>query len=73
MSMSQIRYVLKQQTKLDGLWVSEVFIAETWHDVQRAVRAGFLMGEQRWAEGPGDGPVSGPVLFGIDSQGREYK
>lgn len=43
-----IRYILKQQTKQNGLWTSDcVLLAHTWHDVQRTVRAGFLLGEQR--------------------------
>ena len=62
-----IRYILKQQTRDRGLWTSIVLLARTQYDVQKAVRAGFLVGEQRWAENE-----SGAVLCGIDPQGRPW-
>jgi hypothetical protein len=63
-----IRYVLKQQTK-DGLWTSpEVFTAPDHPTIWRAIRAGFIQGEQRWAESE-----SGVFLGGIEANGKEYR
>jgi len=62
-----IQYVLKQLTP-DGLWVSDVFSAETNRHVAQAVIAGALFGQPRWAETP-----DGRFLYGTDAKGKEMR
>jgi len=60
-------YVLKQQTKKDGLWISESQGPSTRYEIARVVRAGFLIGERRWAE-----TLEGVVIYGIEANGKEW-
>lgn len=64
-----IRYVLKQITgDPPMLWTSPPFEAKEQGQVNRAVIAGALFGEPRWAETP-----EGTFLYGVDEKGKELK
>ncbi len=63
-----IVYRLKQRTKT-GVWTSpENFEARTTHEVKQAVIAGFIIGEERWAEDC----RSDKVIFGMRANGVHY-
>lgn len=61
---SKLLYVIKQETSKEIWTSSETFEANDLREVEQNIRAGWLMGEARWAEG-----TDGSFIFGLSANG----
>lgn len=66
--MDPYRYVLKQRAKDGSVWTSPEIFRGDYHEVKRAVVAGYLNGEPRWAE-----TDCGMFLYGLDAFGKAHQ